>query len=374
MEILVVGGGCIGLGVAGELARDHRVVLQEAGRCGRGASYAAAGMVAPIMEVEYGELELLRLGQRSRELYPGFVEELEAETDCPVGLRSKGTLGVALSRAEAEDLDRLFEYQNRLDLDVEEISPERCRELEPRISDYVTRAVLCRSEIQVDNRKLTEALRRRCERRGVRIHERDPVERVRCRNGSVVSVETRERSHEPDLTLIAAGVGSPRIEGLSGADRVPVRPVKGQAVAVRLSDPPEVEHVIRTPKVYCVPKDDGRLVIGATMEEQGYDRRVTAGGVLDQLHRGYETLPFIYEQELLETWAGLRPASRDSLPILGPSAETKNLGFATGHFRNGILLTPITVQLISGWVNDGSVPDEMEPFLPARFQEARDEH
>jgi len=372
VNIAVVGGGVIGLGIAGELASDHEVTLLERGRFGSGASRAAAGMLGPIMEVEFHEPELLELGTKSHRLYPDFVETLEAETGIATGFRTEGTLGVAFDPDGAEELRRLLDYQQRLGLDVEAISVEKCREFEPRISSYISMAMYTASDYQIDNRRLVRALRERCRRRGVRLREEQPVRRIHVEDGAARRLITDEDSLEADLFVVCAGAWTPRLEGLSGADRLPVRPVKGQAVAVALSDPPEIRHVVRSPDVYCVPKNDGRMVIGATMEEEGFDHRVTAGGVLDLLHRAYELLPFVYERELLETWSGLRPASRDNLPILGPSAVTENLAFAAGHYRNGILLTPITVQLMARWIDENTVPEGMKPLLPNRFVEGCD--
>jgi glycine oxidase len=368
MKIAVVGGGAIGLGIAGELASDHEVTLFERGEFAREASHAAAGMLGPIMEVEYNEPEQLSLNQASHEIYPSFINELEDETGVDTGFRTEGTFMVASSPSEIEEMDRLFEYQKRIGLEVERISVEECRTIEPRISNYVSKAIYTKSDYQVDNRQLCEALLERCRLRGVELRDHEPVKEVRVEEDRVSEIISSDNHYEPDLCVIAAGAWSGQVEGLPEPDQMPIRPVKGQALSVALSDPPEIEHVVRGPGTYCVPKADGRMVIGSTMEEEGYDKRTTAGGVLDLLHKAYEILPFIYENELLESWANVRPASRDSLPVIGPSEHTDNLLFATGHYRNGILLTPITIQLIADWIRDGEVPSMMEPFLPSRYQ------
>lgn len=369
MDLIIVGGGCIGLGLAGELAQSHTVRLFEKDKCGRGASYAAAGMIAPIMEAEYGEDELRRLGLRSQELYTEFVSDLEEETDCSVDYRTDGTLTVAFDQSGEAELDRKVDYLRGIGLDVESLTADEARSLEPRLSSYVTSAYRISSESQVDNRQLVEALLDRCRKRGVNVREEEPVQRMVYNGDTIDEIKTAEDTYEADLVILCAGAYSAEIDGLKNSDRMPVRPVKGEALSVGLGDPLEVNHVVRSPDVYCVPKDDGRLVIGGTMEEKGFDRTVTAGGVLSLLHEAYEVLPFIYEKELLETWAGLRPASRDSLPILGPSSVTDNLAFATGHYRNGILLTPVTIQLMVEWIESGDYPELMRPFLPSRFQE-----
>lgn len=368
MDLIVVGGGCVGLGVAGELAANHSVTLLDKDDPGRGASYAAAGMLAPVMEAEYGEPELLDLCLESHRIYPEFVESLEEETGRDLGFRTEGTLGLAFDQAGVAELDRKVDYLNRLEFSVEELGPDRVRELEPRISNYVSKGIRIDSEYQIDNRRLVDALEERCRSRGVSIRDHEPVEEFDVKNGRVQAVNTNKDTYRADEYVLCAGAHSGHFDELPGPDQIPVRPVKGQALSVQLSEPPEVQHVLRSPDVYCVPKDDGRLVVGATMEEEGFDTTVTAGAVLDLLHDAYEMVPFIYENELLETWAGLRPASRDSLPILGPSSVTENLTFASGHYRNGILLTPITVQLITDWIEDRATPDHLDPFLPRRFQ------
>lgn len=368
-DILIVGGGCIGLGIAAELGQDHSVTLIEKNKCGRGASYAAAGMIAPIMEVEFNEPEILKLGQKSHALYPEYVKELSTETNEEVGFRDEGTLAVALNQPQIADLERLHEYQTKLGLDVDKLSVSDCREIEPRISNYVSKAIFCKSEYQVDNRELVRLQKMLCQKRNVEIHEHEPLRAVRYENNRIKTVQSKSSEFNPDTVILAAGVETSRLPGLRESDQLPIRPVKGQALSVKLSEPPEISHVIRSPDVYCVPKDDGRLVIGSTMEEKGFNRTVTAGAILDLLHDAYEVLPFIYENEFLESWSGLRPASRDSLPVLGPSQYTENLIFATGHYRNGILLTPITVKLLSEYVRNRSIPAPMTEFLPGRFQE-----
>lgn len=369
MKIIIIGGGVIGLGLAGEWADSHDVTLLERGDFGKEASHAAAGMLGPVMEVEYNEPEQLELNLASHELYPEFVSSLEGETGIETGFRTDGTFMVASTPAEIEELNRLFEYQKRIGLDVERVSVEECRNQEPRISTYVSRVIHTTSDYQVDNRRLCKALLERCEQRGVDLHPHEPVTELKISGGRIQSVRTPERAFEADRVIICMGAWSRNFEGLPEPDRLPLRPVKGQALSVALSDPPEIEHVIRGVSTYCVPKDDGRMVIGSTMEEEGFDKRTTAGGVLDLLHKAYEILPFIYEQELLETWANLRPAMIDSLPALGPAPATENLGFATGHYRNGILLTPVTIKLMTEWLETGTVPELMKPVRADRFKE-----
>lgn len=369
MKITIIGGGIIGLGLAGEWADSHEVTLLERGEFAREASHAAAGMLGPIMEVEYNEPEQLDLNLASHELYPEFIRSLEQETEIDTGFRTDGTFMVASSSSEIEELDRLYEYQQRIGLDVQRVSVEECRDREPRISNYVSRAIYTASDYQVDNRRLCDALLERCSKRGVDLQTNQPVTELEVSSGRVRSVKTETNSYQADRVIICSGAWSGFLEGLPESDQLPVRPVKGQALSVALSEPPEIEHVIRGVSTYCVPKADGRMVIGSTMEEEGFDKRTTAGGVLDLLHSAYEILPFIYEQELLETWANLRPAMIDSLPALGPAPTIENLGYATGHYRNGILLTPVTIKLMTEWLESGTVPELMQPMRADRFEE-----
>jgi glycine oxidase len=365
--VAIVGGGVIGLGVGWRLARaGWAVTVFERGEAGRGASWAAAGMLAPLAEAHPEERELLELGRISLDLYPPFVAELEAESSLCVGYRSEGTLTVALDRDDAERLRFLQETRRQLGLPAEWLTGREARRLEPGLSPRVTGALFCATDHQVDNRAVLRALIAALLGAGGALRERSPVEEIAIRGGRVLGVVSGGELRRADQVLLCAGCWSGQIAGLPADVVPPVRPVKGQMLAVRMEDPPVLRHVVRAPEAYLVPKGDGRLVIGATQEEVGFDTQVTAGALLDLLRGAWAAVPGVYELPLLETWAGLRPGSRDNAPILGPTS-VEGLFVATGHFRHGILLLPVTVREICGSLQTGEASATLQPFSPGRF-------
>ena len=371
-EVAVVGGGVAGLGVAWRLAeRGRRVVVLERGRAGRGASWAAAGMLAPAAEVGFEEIDLYRLGRESLRRWPAFARAVEAASGRSVGYRTEGTLVVADDRDSARALRRLFQFQDRQGAPVEWLTGDEALDREPLLSPRVPAAVFSPEDHQVDNRALADALRVAAERAGARVRE----------GAAVASVEPDERRPavrladgervEARAVVLAAGAWSSAVGGL--APGPPVRPVKGQALSLRM-DPARglvLRHTVRGPDAYLVPKPDGRLVVGATSEDVGESTAVTAGGVYRLLEGAVAVVPAVEEMDLVETWAGLRPASRDHAPILGRS---RHLGvvYATGHYRHGVLLTPVTAEEVAAETEallDGRAETRplLAPFSPRRF-------
>lgn len=369
VDVAVIGGGCIGLGLAARLAEEYEsVVLFDRDYPGLEATGAAGGMLAPIMELEFDEFELLELGRASLDQFPAYVRELESTTEMDVGLREWGTLFVALYERQVEELERLYEYQQRLGLEVEKLPAGRLLDQAPELSEQVVEGLRITDEKHVDNRKFSAALRVLCRQRNVRIHSNDPVVELNYDGaGRIDRIVSNFSEVRPERVVVAAGAWSGQLPGLKEADQLPVRPVKGQAAAVQLTPDFVPGSIIQTPEVYCVPHYPDRLLLGATMEEKGFERRPRVGGVYDMLFAGAEVLPDLKRQPFLETWVGHRPASFDSLPVIGPSCVTENLYFATGHYRNGILMTPITVDLLSAVIVNDATPALLEPFLPARF-------
>ena len=367
-----MGGGIAGLGVAWTLARSGRhVVLLEAGEIGRGASWAAAGMLAPSAEIGFQELDLYMLGRESLRRWPAFARSLEAASGLDVGYRGEGTLVVADDRDSAHALRRLFRFQDEHDVPVEWLTGDEAAEIEPLLSPRLPAAIFSSEDHQVDNRAVVRALHRAAEAAGVRIRERSPVARidphergpwVRLAEGETVSAR---------VVVLAAGAWSAGIGGLHPAP--PVRGVKGQALALRL-DPErglDLRHVVRGPHAYLVPKADGRLVVGATSEEGVRDLAVTAGGVYRLLEGAVEMVPGVEQMELLETWAALRPASRDHAPLLGQSRHP-GVVYATGHYRHGVLLAAVTAQEVAAEVGrmlagSAETAPVLAPFSPLRF-------
>jgi glycine oxidase len=362
-----VGGGVIGLALGWRLsAAGCAVDLFDKDEAGRGASWAAGGMLAAGVEVEPGEGDLLALNLLSRRLWPGFARELEEASGIEVELRREGTLLIGLT---ADDMGRLRHaqaLQKAVGVETEWLGAAEVRRLEPHLAPRVTAALHSPDDHQVENRRVAAALRIAFRRAGGRLHERARVDRIEVEGGRARAVHAPGR-HEADVVVLAAGAWSRGIEGLPEAARPPVRPVKGQMIALRMpAREPLLRHVVWTPGAYLIPRLDGRLLIGATVEERGFDDAMTAGGVLSLLESAWRALPGIEELPVVETWTGFRPTSRDDAPVLGPT-EVEGLFLATGHHRNGILLTPATADLVSRAILAGEVPREMAPFSIRRF-------
>ncbi len=369
-RVAVIGGGVIGLAIGWRLAAAGcRVDVFDAGAAGRASSWAAAGMLAASLEAEPQEERLLALTRASLATWPDFARELEAASCVPVGYRDEGTIAVATTRDEAERLRFNFEFQRELGLAVEWLSGPGVREREPHLSPNIVAGVFCRSDHQVDNRRLVTALVAALVRAGGRLHEHRPAALI-SEGARVPGVRTGDDVWPADVVVLAAGAWSAAIDGLPATVRLPVRPVKGQMLMLRMpGEPPLLRHVVWAPKAYLVPRRDGRLLVGATVEERGFDTTVTAGGVYMLLEAAWRTLPGIEDLPVVETWAGSRPGSRDDAPILGPCA-LEGLVLATGHYRNGILLTPITAAAIAEFVLTGRLPAAARDFGLDRFTRA----
>jgi len=368
---LIIGAGVIGLGIGWRLAqRGAAVTLFDRAAAGSGASHAAAGMLAVCAEAEPGEEKLIALGRRSQALWPDFAAELEKLTGQPVDLRREGTLVVALTADDQARMQHHLEFQHSLELPVEWISAREARRHEPHLAS-IAGAVWSPEDGQVDNRKLVAALKLACASAGVDIQEHRPVRRILLTDGCAVGVELADGTeHRGDTVVLAAGAWSRGIEDLPSALRPPVRPVKGQMIALQMDAAvPLVTHVVWGPKVYMTPRLDGRLILGATVEEKGFDATITAGAVLALLEAAWRVFPAIEELPVAEMWAGHRPGSRDDAPILG-YGPAGGLIYATGHHRNGILLAPITADAIARLVLDGTMDPVIAPFGLDRFAPA----
>jgi glycine oxidase len=371
----VIGGGTIGLASAWKIAQHggRVVVLDDA--IGRGASWAAAGMLAPVTEVHHGEEALLHLNLESSRMYEQFAAELEEASGCNVGYRRCGTLLVARDRDDNAALEETYRFQQRLGLPVERLRSGQCREVEPALTPSVRGGILVPGDHQVDNRALLAALKGACKRLGVRFVPAR-ASKIDVEHGRIRGVTaTDSTSIQCDHVVLAAGVWSGAIDGIPDEVRPPLRPVKGQLLHLRRRSSalsgaaPLSGHNIRGIDVYLVVRSDGRVVVGATSEEQGFDQTVTAGGVFGLLRDAYELVPGVTELELTETVAGLRPATPDNAPVIGATA-LDGLIMATGHYRNGVLLTPITAAAVAALVTGSAVPEGIEDFSPRRFERA----
>lgn len=372
-KVAIIGAGVCGLGIGWRLAQAGCAVdVFDRGEAGRGASWAAAGMLAARAEAEPGEEALLALNVRAQEIWPDFARELEEAANISVGYRDEGTLIVAPTRDDAEQLQFTYEYQKSQGLDVEWLNAAQVRRLEPYLAPGLSGGVYSPSDHQVDNRELSLALRAAFLAAGGTLHEATTVDGLIIEGDRATGLRIGDEIHIADTVVLAAGAWSRDLEGLPEDLRPPVRPLKGQMMCVRM-DPnfPILRHVLWAPEgIYLVPRTDGRLIIGATVEEKDFDSDLTAGGILHLLRETWEVLPGIDELPIDEMWVGFRPTSRDDAPILGPT-ELDGLVVATGHHRNGILLTPLTANAVSHYILTRELSDEIKPFGPDRFQSDR---
>jgi glycine oxidase len=367
---VIIGAGVMGLGIAWRLANAGcAVTIYDRAEAGRGASWAAAGMLAAAVETEPGEEKLLALTLQSQRMWPAFARELESATKISVGYREEGTIAVALTRDDAEQLRFTYDFQTRLGLELEWLSGAEARRREPHLRPGIPGAVFSPRDHQVENRGLARALALAAQSSGAVLREHHPVREVEVSGGRARAVVT-DRGRDPaDVVVLAAGAWSRQIAGIPPVHVPPVRPIKGQMLALRMdSSAPLLRHVIWLPRGYLVPRQDGRLIVGATVEERGFDDALTAGGLLALIEGAWRAVPAIEELPIAETWVGFRPGSRDDAPMLGPSG-IDGLVVATGHHRNGILLTPLTVDAISAYVLTSRLPDAIAPFTPERFRQ-----
>jgi glycine oxidase len=364
-DVAIAGGGLIGATIAFELARAGlQVALFDRHELGEGSSWAAAGILSPAPE-NAGMISIVPLGRASLQLYPEFVATIEEISGQNAGYRARGTLEALFSTDAQEKLSTIIALHHGLGLKAEPVRAEDAREMEPALSPELEAAIFRPDEACVDNRALTKAVLTAAERSGVKTFTGSNVQSIakngrRC-DGFVVDGEKVQSR----WTVIAAGCRSAEIEG--AAQYAPVRPAKGQMIALRAKDL-SIERVLWSDHVYLVPRNDGRVLAGATVEYVGFEKKVTAGGVQKIISAALQLAPALADAQIEETWAGLRPDAPDHLPIIGPT-DLDGLLIATGHFRSGILLAPITAQLIRQWVTTQNVRQDWARFSPMRFGE-----
>lgn len=375
-DLAVVGGGAVGLAVAWRAAeRGLHVALLERDQLGGGASWVAAGMLAPVAEASVVEQPLLHLGIASASRYPEFVAELREASGTDPGYTRCGTLMVARDADEAEALERELDVRRKLGLAVERRRPSEARRIEPALAPTLRLALEVPDDHAIDPRRLTLALGEAARRAGAEVLEGADVAGLRLGSGRVEGVVLSSGDElAAEQVVIAAGAWCGRLDGIPPDARVPIHPLKGQIL--RLHDPSGpglLERVLRMGSVYLVPRGDGRYVLGATMEERGFDTAVTAGAVFELLRDAGELVPGISELVLDELSAGLRPSTSDNLPAIGPGA-LPGLHWAVGHRRGGILLAPITAELVVAELV-GERADDLDElsaaFDPGRFAGVR---
>ncbi len=369
-RVVVIGGGVIGLAIAwraGQAGRD--VTVLERGEPGGGTSWVAAGMLGPIAEAAPGEEPLLALGQASARAYPSFVSDLvSAAGVAGVGYTPCGTFLTARDGDEAQALVRELELRERLGLRVQRLRASEARRREPALAPSLRLALDVPDDHAIDPRKLTQVLSTAVRRAGGEVRERTPAAELVVADGRVRGVMLGDGERvECDQVVIAAGVWSTQIAGIPPHAGVPIGPVKGQIL--RLHDPAGpglLSRVVRRAGVYIVPRGDGRYVIGGTMEERGFDTTVTAGAIFDLLRDAIELVPGVSELVIDECSAGLRPGTPDNLPVIGHS-DVEGLYWATGHRRGGVLLAPITAELVVSALAGEPLSELAAAFAPGRF-------
>jgi glycine oxidase len=367
-EVAIVGGGVIGLAVARSLARRgvREVLILERAGPGSEASSAAAGMLAPQAEADCAD-QFFQFACMSRDLYPAFSNELLAETGIDIELDNSGTLYLALTDADEDEIAERYDWQNREGLHIERLSAWDARMLEPCISAKVRSALRFPRDVQVENRRLVNALVESNRLLGVSVAEGTRVAEIKIDNDVVAGLETSDGFISTPNVVLAAGAWTSSLVSKDKAlPRIGIEPVRGQMVCLE-SSPRMTRHVIYSPRGYVVPRADGRLLAGSTSEHAGFDKRVTGGGVQSILSNALEISPHVADMPLIDSWAGLRPRSPDNLPVLGPYAEIGGLFYATGHYRNGILLTPLTGELLAEAITERTISPLMAPFSPNRF-------
>ena len=366
--VAIIGGGVIGLAVARALAlrgvRD--VLLLERESLGAEASSAAAGMLAPQAEANRAH-EFFQLTCRSRDLYPAFAAALMDETGIDIELETTGTLYLAFTAHDEEELKKRYAWQKEAGLPIENLSAVEVRQLEPSINEDVRAALKFPFDSQVENRRLINALVAANERLGVHLDTGTAVVSLKTERGRIIGLETSRGFVATDAVVIAAGAWSSLLGAADKAlPNLRIKPVRGQMLCFE-PRPQIARHVIYSPRGYVVPRRDGRLLAGSTTEHAGFEKQVTAAGVQSILAAALEISPRIATLPMTDSWAGLRPRAADTLPVLGPCAEIAGVYYATGHYRNGILLAPVTGELIAAAIIDKTFPESLAIFSPDRF-------
>ncbi len=370
-DVVIIGGGVIGLAIARELVRGgiSDVTLIERAGLGAEASSAAAGMLAPQAEADRAD-EFFYLTCRSRDMYPRFASELREETGIDIELETTGTLYLGFSDHDVQELEQRYAWQTAAGLPVEMLTREEAQTIETRISDGVQLALRFPLDTQVENRRLVTALSTSSQQLGVRLVTGTTVKSLNVNHSRISGVDTSQGNVATSNVVIAGGAWASMLNVPDKAlPDIGIEPVRGQMLCFE-ANPQIARHVVYSPRGYIVPRRDGRLLAGSTTEFAGFDRRVTAAGVQSITSTALEICPLISSLPLAASWAGLRPRAADGLPVLGPCAEIEGVFYATGHYRNGILLAPITGELIAASIIEKAFDPVLDIFSPDRFRMA----
>lgn len=367
-DVLIIGGGVIGLAIARALARRgvKNITVAERNEFGREASWAAGGILAPQVETDQDD-DFFKIACASRDLYRDFAGSLQAETGIDVQLDTTGTLCVAFNEDEEAELRARFAWQQSQALAVEWLDRDAARKLEPQLSENVRCALRFPNDFQVENRRLVEALLVANELLGVRLHKDCEVMALTVENDRVAGVETSQGVISAQSIVLAAGAWSSSLNCLTTLPHIEVKPVRGQMLCF---EPAEqlTSHVVYSSRGYLIPRSDGRLLAGSTTEQAGFEKRVTSEGVDAIKSMAAEIAPALESLAVIDSWAGFRPRAKDGLPVLGRTKRLAGLLYATGHYRNGILLAPVTGELIAEAILSAATPPLLSPFSPDRFE------
>ena len=367
-NVVIIGGGVIGLSIAHALARRgvREVMLIERGRPGAEASWAAGGILAPQVEADRLD-DFFQLACASRDLYLAFAESLKAETGVDVELDTTGTLCLGFTSKDESELRGRYEWQKGAGLEVEWLTGETVRRLEPCVSANVSCALRFPRDVQIENRHLISALVRANEELGVQLLTGSSVNALRIKNERVCGVETANGFVDTPVVVVAAGAWASFIKSPdANLPAITIEPVRGQMLCFA-ARPQITRHVLYSSRGYLIPRCDGRVLAGSTAEHVGFDKSTTGAGADAIKSMAIDCAPGMAALPMIDSWAGLRPRAKDSLPVLGPCKEIKGLFYATGHYRNGILLAPITGRVIADAIVDGVNPESIQAFSPDRF-------
>jgi len=355
-DIVIIGGGVIGLSIARKLRKkgNERILLLEKGDVGREASWAAAGILAPQVEADK-DGDFFRLCYESNQMYPEFAAELLKETGIDIELDRRGTLYVAFDETSEKEFDTRFGWQSAAGLSIEQMDRKQVIDLEPSVSDNVRSGLFFPDDGQVENRKLVDSLAAFARSNDIEIQQGIEVYRILVDHGRIKGVKTTHGPASAAIVIIATGAWTSLIKLGESDLPVDVKPIRGQMISYQ-NTKVNIRHVMFSRRGYLVPRVDGRLLAGATVEEVGFDRSTTTEGLLSLKEIAAEIVPALYDEPIVDHWAGLRPFAKGGMPVIGQALGVKGLFIATGHFRNGILLAPITAELIVDAINKEKVP------------------
>lgn len=366
----IIGGGIIGLSLARLLAKrgvERVAVIESNDEVGLEASWAAGGMLAPQSEADEAD-SFFKLSCASRDLYSSFATELFEETNIDIEHEKTGTLYLAFSEHDLRDIEKRYEWQKKAGLKVEKLNANEAREIESFINEDVLGALRFPQDVQVENRLVVKALKAACEKFGVGIFTNTRAEKLLVENEKIIGVETSKGIIKAEKVILSCGAWISLLNFTDNINQFPsIEPVRGQILCFASDIRRKIRHVIYSPRGYIVPRIDGRIIAGSTSERVGFEKQVTCEGINAITEIALEISPPLAKFPLVDHWSGLRPASDNGMPIIGESKKIKNLYYAAGHYRNGILLAPITAELLSEEILEGNKQTLLKDFAPNGF-------